>query len=446
MVKIYGAGGLRGLEAYQTGFLISAEGHVLTVLSYVLDTDVITVTLDDGRKFEAQIAGRRSAAGTGRAQDRRRRSAAFRSAQGRHRRRKAPRVLAFSNLFGVATGDEPVSVQHGTIAAVTPLDARRGAFETPYHGPVYVLDAMTNNPGAAGGALTNMRGELLGMLGKELRNSQNNTWLNYAVPVNEIVEAVEAIIAGQTRPPRRSRPANKPPENPLTLADLGIVLVPNVLERTPPFVDTRAPRFAGRQGRHPRRRSGGVRRRPAGAVLQARCRLNWNKLERDAEVRLMLMRDNELIEVDFEGERMSRQSQNSSDTALSARSAIRACCLPLCILPGIRPRRRRSRIARRSGHESRRRARRPVASCGSKRSAAWKPSANVLVGTGPTTGLIVSSDGYIISSAFNFVQKPTQILVDLPDGTRLPAEVVAHDNSRMLVLLKVTLEGLECQA
>ena len=67
----------------------------------------------------------------------------------------------------------------------------------------------------------------------------------------------------------------------------------------------------------------------------------------------------------------------------------------------------------------------------------------MLVGTGPTTGLIVSSDGYIITSAFNFVQKPTQIIVDLPDGTRLPAEVVAHDNNRMLVLLKVTLEGKE---
>ena len=31
VVKIYGAGGVRGLEAYQTGILISAEGHVLTV-------------------------------------------------------------------------------------------------------------------------------------------------------------------------------------------------------------------------------------------------------------------------------------------------------------------------------------------------------------------------------------------------------------------------------
>src|SRR5262249_10134672 len=67
----------------------------------------------------------------------------------------------------------------------------------------------------------------------------------------------------------------------------------------------------------------------------------------------------------------------------------------------------------------------------------------LLVGTGPTTGLVVSSDGFIISSAFNFVQQPAQILVDLADGTRVPAQVVAHDHSRMLVLLKVPTAGLD---
>ena len=64
---------------------------------------------------------------------------------------------------------------------------------------------------------------------------------------------------------------------------------------------------------------------------------------------------------------------------------------------------------------------------------------SLLIGTGPTTGLIVSADGYIASSAFNFVQKPSQILVHLPDGTRLPATLVATDHSRMIVLLKVKL-------
>jgi serine protease Do len=56
---------------------------------------------------------------------------------------------------------------------------------------------------------------------------------------------------------------------------------------------------------------------------------------------------------------------------------------------------------------------------------------------GPTTGLIVDADGYIVSSAFNFAQEPTSILVRLPGGEQRPAEIVGRDNSRMLVLLKV---------
>src|SRR5437763_17064466 len=35
-------------------------------------------------------------------------------------------------------------------------------------------------------------------------------------------------------------------------------------------------------------------------------------------------------------------------------------------------------------------------------------------GVGPTTGLIVSPDGYVISSAFNFANKPSTIRVALP--------------------------------
>lgn len=62
---------------------------------------------------------------------------------------------------------------------------------------------------------------------------------------------------------------------------------------------------------------------------------------------------------------------------------------------------------------------------------------NVLVGEGPTTGLVVSDDGFIVSSAFNFAQQPTSILVSLPSGERAAARIVARDKSRMLVLLKV---------
>lgn len=294
IVKIFGSGGMRGLADYQSGFLISADGYVLTAWSHVLDTDDVTVILNDGRKFTSKLVGA----------DPRLELAVLKieatdlpffdlskplpAAEG-------TRVLAFSNLFGVATGDEPASVLHGTIAAVTTLDARRGSYETPYQGPIYALDAMTNNPGAAGGALTDLRGNLLGVLGKELRNARNNVWLNFAIPTAELTSSIEAIRNGKN-PADTKEAKPKKPSNPLTLARMGLVLIPNVLDRTPPFVDdVRAASPAA---------SAGVR--PDDLILLvdsqvvqscAAVQKELSQLEADADVRLTLMRGNDLLEV-----------------------------------------------------------------------------------------------------------------------------------------------------
>ena len=235
-VKIYGAGGFRGLESYQSGFLISDSGHVLTVWSYVLDTDYVTVVLNDGRRFQADLVGADpllEIAVLKIDED----TVSYFDLHDSVQVEPGARILAFSNLFGIATGNEPVSVLHGNVAIKAPLAARRGAFQVRYQGPVYVLDAMTNNPGAAGGAITDRQGHLAGLLGKEIRNSLSNTWLNYAVPISELISAVDDIVAGKLRP---SRPLDDPgryPEHPQSTSLLGLVLVPDVLDKTPPFID-----------------------------------------------------------------------------------------------------------------------------------------------------------------------------------------------------------------
>src|SRR4051812_2261946 len=103
VVKIYGAGGPRGLEAYQSGMLISAGGHVLTVWSYVLDADEVTVVLNDGRHFTAKYV----------ASDPLTEIALLKLDPGEEQlphfdlatagtAEPGARVLAFSNLFGIA--------------------------------------------------------------------------------------------------------------------------------------------------------------------------------------------------------------------------------------------------------------------------------------------------------------------------------------------------------
>jgi len=147
------------------------------------------------------------------------------------------RVLGFSNMFKVATGDESVSVLHGVIAARTALRTRRGTFETPYNGEVYVVDAITNNSGAGGGLLTSRDGTLLGVIGRELRNADTNTWVNYSIPMSALQLAITEIINGEFRTREETLESTDDPRRYAAL-DFGIVMVPDVLFRTPAYIDS----------------------------------------------------------------------------------------------------------------------------------------------------------------------------------------------------------------
>jgi serine protease Do len=232
VVKLYGAGGLRGLEAYQSGILVSPDGRILTVASTVLDSEQLDCVLDDGRRFEARLVGidprRELAVLQIEAED----LPSFALEELPAAVPPGTRVVALSNMFGVATGDERVTAQRGVVAAVVPLEARRGAAEAPFRGAVYVLDCTTNNPGSPGGALVDARGRLVGMLGKELRSTAAGIWLNYALPAAELAAGSAAILAGDVA---AAATADIAPFDPRLL---GAILVPDLLDRTPPFVES----------------------------------------------------------------------------------------------------------------------------------------------------------------------------------------------------------------
>ncbi len=242
VVKLYGAGGLRGLEAHQSGILVSPDGRILTVASTVLDSEQLDCVLDDGRRYEARLVGidprRELAVLQIEAED----LPCFMLEEAPAAVTPGTRVVALSNMFGVAVGDERVTAQRGVVAAVVPLAARRGAAEAPFRGAVYVLDCTTNNPGSPGGALVDARGRLLGMLGKELRSTAAGIWLNYALPASELTAGTAAILAGEVseKPSLEFKPFDP--------RLLGAILVPDLLDRTPPFVETVAPDSAAARG------------------------------------------------------------------------------------------------------------------------------------------------------------------------------------------------------
>lgn len=58
-------------------------------------------------------------------------------------------------------------------------------------------------------------------------------------------------------------------------------------------------------------------------------------------------------------------------------------------------------------------------------------------GEGNTTGIMISEDGYILTSTFNFVQQPPIITVITGDGKRHIADILGRDNTRKICLLKL---------
>src|SRR5437763_1104803 len=55
LVKLFGAGGFRGIANYGTGILISPDGHILTSATQMLDSAELVVHLSDGVKMKATV-------------------------------------------------------------------------------------------------------------------------------------------------------------------------------------------------------------------------------------------------------------------------------------------------------------------------------------------------------------------------------------------------------
>lgn len=247
IVKLYGAGGARGLESYQTGIVIGDGTLILTSWSTVLDVDKVRVVTFDGRRLDAEVAG----------VDPQCELALLRIPDAglpgfvldsESTPRIGQRVFAITNLFGIAAGNESCSTQKGVVMAIAPLTKRKGSLKTLYQGRVIVVDVMTNNPGAAGGALIDLSGRLVGVIGKELRDEQAGIWINYALPIDVVKSSVDRILTGQTS----SSVATTSVAEPHQLSELGLALIPDVLAKTPAFVDwVREDSAAARAGLQP---------------------------------------------------------------------------------------------------------------------------------------------------------------------------------------------------
>ena len=183
VVKIYGAK-VGQTPGYCSGLLVGDTGEILTANGTQLNGTRTRVVLPDGssqiattirRSRSKQLALLKIDRVTSEYFDLRTTADAF----------KGQWVLALSNLFKIADGTDPSSVMLGVVSLPTKLEAKRGNRPFPYEGDVLLLDCISSNPGAPGGAVVDTKtGKLVGMIGPNSESRSSGTKLNYAIPVN----------------------------------------------------------------------------------------------------------------------------------------------------------------------------------------------------------------------------------------------------------------------
>ncbi len=246
VVKVYGLGGVAGLEGYQSGLFIEGESpRVITVDSPVLDGRSVTLIDALGDRCEGQVLGRDPMTGLALigCPDSALPPSAIDLTAPAPPRRGLP-VWALSNAFAIAIGNEPVTVQRGRVAAVAPMPlpiasvggVRRPAIGAPSPGTrVVLLDAVTSNPGAGGGVVVDDRGTVVGLLGAECRSPITGAWINYALPTPAVRDAV-ARIQQQGDTASQSTPRGVASSR-AVLRQIGLTLIPSITPRAPAFIE-----------------------------------------------------------------------------------------------------------------------------------------------------------------------------------------------------------------
>jgi len=254
VVKLYGVG-VGPQAGYGSAVLISEDGLLVTVFSLLIDAKRLRAVTFDGSTYDVEVVARdahrqlallRLTAGEeqtsslgpfpffdircGGAQD-----GGSPAARCEDLLRPGEWVLAAGNSFKVADGAEPVSLTHGVFSTRTRLDARRRVKDFPYRGDVLVIDAITSNPGAPGGAVVNLRGEFVGLIGREVVSNLTHTHFNFAMPR----DVVDQFVTESLRPADLNDPSLARLD--VLIADQkidpGIRLTRTGYKRLPPMVE-----------------------------------------------------------------------------------------------------------------------------------------------------------------------------------------------------------------
>jgi S1-C subfamily serine protease len=205
IVKVYGAGGIKGIPGFSTGVVVDSRGLIVTAWSVALRTDFLKIVDDQGRAYSVVLHRHDPKLGVALLRTKEAAKLTPMKLGDSSKVRIGHSILSYGNAFNVAVGVEKPSLAEGVISLIAPLDARVGVQRSRVTGTVFLSDA-PNNPGTQGGPMLNLEGELMGINGAVVESASTNTPLNFHIATNSIRKFVEEGINNWNLPEKEKKP------------------------------------------------------------------------------------------------------------------------------------------------------------------------------------------------------------------------------------------------
>lgn len=162
----------RRAQGQGSGFIITADGYIMTNNHVVGEADKVTVKLLDGREFEAEIVGTDPPTDVALIKIDAEEELPYLSLGNSDRLEVGDWVLAFGNPFGLS---------HTLTAGIVSAKGRTGIGLTDYENFIQTDAAI--NPGNSGGPLVNLDGEVVGMNTAIFSRSGGYMGIGFAIPI-----------------------------------------------------------------------------------------------------------------------------------------------------------------------------------------------------------------------------------------------------------------------
>jgi serine protease Do len=180
--------------ALGSGTIIDEDGYILTNEHVVSGADKISVTLADGRKFDAELKGKDARSDLAVIKINARDLPAAKLGESGDLR-IGDWVVAIGNPFGFALENPEPTVTVGVVSALHRSLGSALSRERDY-GDLIQTDAAIN-PGNSGGPLVNLKGEVVGINVAIFSTSGGYQGIGFAIPVNNAKRIISQLIAGK---------------------------------------------------------------------------------------------------------------------------------------------------------------------------------------------------------------------------------------------------------